>query len=321
MKGWRNILLAKITLLHTKSEDKKPRVKTFTISHHPDPVFDLLGQLLALAVADGVFAASIQDVKVIYDYPIPSYLLGEPLKYKPKNLDQPVIHQPLDGSSNILQLHHESWEGDVLEAPSDLTKHLPPSAVALDMVLDEVLDKASCSLLLNADSTAPTELPDHLQAQFDNDLEIQELVDENIELWEAIKRLGYRTVLSAKGKTPLYHEKMKKLRELSRQKAALREQLMEQARREHFRNAPTERLNAFLGGSDEGDKRRRPLPMAPPPPPNLLIKERRGFMELIHWRTSDLSDNEIYKWQCLSMSLWVEMQGWKEARQVSKLRK
>ncbi|KAI1931890.1 hypothetical protein LOZ66_006984, partial [Ophidiomyces ophidiicola] len=89
VKGRRNILLAKITLLHTKGEDKKPRVKTFTIGHHPDPVFDLLGQLLALAVADGVFAASIQDVKVIYDYPIPSYLLGEPLKYKPKNLDQP----------------------------------------------------------------------------------------------------------------------------------------------------------------------------------------------------------------------------------------
>ncbi|KAI1935734.1 hypothetical protein LOZ57_006872 [Ophidiomyces ophidiicola] len=231
MKGRRNILLAKITLLHTKGEDKKPRVKTFTIGHHPDPVFDLLGQLLALAVADGVFAASIQDVKVIYDYPIPSYLLGEPLKYKPKNLDQPVIRQPLDGSSGRR------------------TSETVPMTYQTFYNYITDLGKAMC----------------------------------------------------------LKHR--------------LTWYLMEQARREHFWNAPTERLNAFLGGSDEGDKRRRPLPMAPPPPPNLLIEKRRGFVELIHRRTSDLSDNEIYKRRCLSMSLWVEMQGRKKAQQVGKLRK
>ncbi|KMU92420.1 hypothetical protein CIHG_10230 [Coccidioides immitis H538.4] len=74
--------------------------KTIFIGHHPDHVFDLLRQLLALAKADGVFTANIQDLKDIYHYPIPDRLKGKPLKYKAKHLNQPAIQQPVSGSNS-----------------------------------------------------------------------------------------------------------------------------------------------------------------------------------------------------------------------------
>lgn len=184
-------------------------------------------------------------------------------------------------------------------------------AAALECPSDKAIDRAARGLLLDADPTAPTELPSHLQTQFDNDTEILELADKNMELWEAMQMLGFRTVLSAKGKTPLYEEKMAVSRELSRQKAMLRQTLMEQARREHFRNAPTERLNAFLDGTGEGGN--TPLPQ-PQQPPMLLIDERRQLVELIRQRTSHLSEDEIHKRRCLSMNLWVGLQGRTEAQ-------
>ncbi|KAI1943088.1 hypothetical protein LOZ66_000783 [Ophidiomyces ophidiicola] len=368
-----NILLAKITLLHTKAEDRKPRVKTFTIGHHPDPIFDILGQLLALAIADGVFAANIQDVQAIYHYPIPPYLSGEPLKYKAKSLDQPVIRQSVNGfngrrTSETIPMTYQRfyhyitdlgkemclkdrltwyvWRRGLISAinynaPSSIRDQVADhdseatavkyylnqqiqfdlQAVALDMASDEAIDKASRSLLLDADPTAPTELPNHLQAQFDNDPQILELAHKNMELWDAIRSLGFRTVLSAKGKTPLYKEKMAKSRELNRQKASMREHLMEQARQEHFRNAPTKRLNAFLANSNEDNKSGLPSTLAAPPPSRLLIEERKDFVEVIQQWTSDLSEDEIYKRRCLCISLWVAMQGRREAGRIGKLKK
>ncbi|KAI1908739.1 hypothetical protein LOZ65_006603 [Ophidiomyces ophidiicola] len=373
VKDRRNILLAKITLLHTKAEERKPRVKTFTIGHHPDPVFDILGQLLALAIADGVFAANIQDVQAIYHYPIPPYLSGEPLKYRAKSLDQPVIRQSVNGSNGrrtsetapmtyqrfyhyITDLGKEMclkdrltwyvWRRGLISAvnynaPSSIRDQVADhdseatavkyylnqqiqfdlQAVALDMASDEALDKASRSLLLDADPTAPIDLPNHLQTQFDNDPEILELAKKNMELWEAIRRLGFRTVLSAKGKTPLYKEKMAISRELNRQKASLRDRLMEQARQEHFRNAPTKRLNAFLAKSDRDDRSGVLSTAAALPPSRLLIEEREAFVEVIQQRTSDLSEDEIYNRRCSSIRLWVAMQGRREAGRIGKLKK
>ncbi|EEQ85975.2 uncharacterized protein BDCG_09244 [Blastomyces dermatitidis ER-3] len=79
--GRPNILLAKATVLHTKSEDKKPRV--------------------------------LED---IYWQPIPSHLQGMNLKIKIKKLDQPVFRQPertAEGyqTSETKPLKASTWQG------------------------------------------------------------------------------------------------------------------------------------------------------------------------------------------------------------------
>lgn len=191
-------------------------------------------------------------------------------------------------------------------------------AAALEFPSEEAIDKAARGLLLDADLTAPTELPDHLQEQLENDPDILELADKNSELWEAIKALGFPTVLSARGKTPLYEEKERVLAELNRQKVQLRKELMEQARRDHFRNAPTERLNAYLNNSDKcGDASHQ----QPQPPPTLLIDERRQFVEVIRLRTSDLSEDEILERRFACMDLWVGLQDRKETQRRGRQKK
>ncbi|KAI1932523.1 hypothetical protein LOZ66_006844 [Ophidiomyces ophidiicola] len=57
------------------------------------------------------------------------------------------------------------------------------------------------------------------------------------------------------------------------------------------------------------DRSGLPSTLAAPPPSRLLIEERKDFVEVIQQRTLDLSEDEIYKRRCLSISLWVAMQG------------
>jgi hypothetical protein len=64
------------------------------IEHEDNLIFDLLSQLLALALHDGIFAADIQDVKDIYTKWIPSHRRGLQLKIKSKWLDVPIFHEP-----------------------------------------------------------------------------------------------------------------------------------------------------------------------------------------------------------------------------------
>ncbi|KAG5296486.1 hypothetical protein I7I50_09670 [Histoplasma capsulatum G186AR] len=94
LAGRPNILLAKVTLLHTKGEDKKPRVKTFVISHNPEPLLDLLGHFLSMAINDEIFAPEFEKLEDIYWYPIPLHLGGMNLKIKAEMLDVPVFRQP-----------------------------------------------------------------------------------------------------------------------------------------------------------------------------------------------------------------------------------
>ncbi|QSS56097.1 hypothetical protein I7I53_04204 [Histoplasma capsulatum var. duboisii H88] len=94
LAGRPNILLAKVTLLHTKGEDKKPRVKTFVISHNPEPLLDLLGHFLSIAIDDKIFTPEFEKLEDIYWYPIPSHLGGMNLKIKAEMLDVPVFRQP-----------------------------------------------------------------------------------------------------------------------------------------------------------------------------------------------------------------------------------
>ncbi|KAI2042179.1 hypothetical protein LOZ43_006838 [Ophidiomyces ophidiicola] len=65
--------------------------------------------------------------------------------------------------------------------PEDQKKNFSARVTVQEVQFDlqaVALDKAFRALHLDADPTAPTELPDHMQAQFDNDPKIQELAPE-----------------------------------------------------------------------------------------------------------------------------------------------
>ncbi|KAF7592473.1 hypothetical protein BBP40_000208 [Aspergillus hancockii] len=92
--GHPNILAAIVSLVHTKGEGRKPRIKRFVIEHEDNPIFDLLAQLLALAWHDEIFAPNFRDIEDIYTHPIPSHRLGMHLKIKRECLDIPIFREP-----------------------------------------------------------------------------------------------------------------------------------------------------------------------------------------------------------------------------------
>ncbi|KAE8386950.1 hypothetical protein BDV23DRAFT_196100 [Aspergillus alliaceus] len=112
--GCPNILAATVTLLHTKGEDRKPRIKRFVIEHEENLIFDLLSQLLALAWHDRIFAADHRDVEDIYTFPIPPHRRGMKLKVKSEYLDKPIFREPehtSDGyrTSDSQPLKSQTW--------------------------------------------------------------------------------------------------------------------------------------------------------------------------------------------------------------------
>jgi hypothetical protein len=57
-------------------------------------MFDLLSQLLALALHDDIFAPDIRDVERIYTKKIPPHRRGMKLKIKREWLDIPIFREP-----------------------------------------------------------------------------------------------------------------------------------------------------------------------------------------------------------------------------------
>ncbi|KAL2838694.1 hypothetical protein BJX68DRAFT_279754 [Aspergillus pseudodeflectus] len=94
VRGRRNLLTAIVTLLHTKGEDRKPRIKRFAIEHEDNLLFNLLSQLLALGIDDDIFVATIWDVADIYTAPLPRHRRGIHLKIKRDKLDLPIFREP-----------------------------------------------------------------------------------------------------------------------------------------------------------------------------------------------------------------------------------
>ncbi|OJD12900.1 hypothetical protein ACJ73_09278 [Blastomyces percursus] len=133
--GQPNILLAKLSILHTKGEDNKPRVKRFVITHHPEPMLDLMGQLLALAIKDNIFAADFKSLDNIYWHEIPAHKTGMQLKIKRKELDTPVFREPEQTStgrrtSDSIPLKASTWSrilknlGILAGLPYSLTQYV-----------------------------------------------------------------------------------------------------------------------------------------------------------------------------------------------------
>ncbi|KAL6229872.1 hypothetical protein BDW75DRAFT_249195 [Aspergillus navahoensis] len=94
--GRPHLLTAIVTLLHTKGEDRKPRIKRFVIEHEDNLLFDLLSQLVALGIDDDIFECTIKDVADIYTAPIPPHRRGIQMKIKRDKLDIPIFREPRD---------------------------------------------------------------------------------------------------------------------------------------------------------------------------------------------------------------------------------
>jgi hypothetical protein len=68
--------------------------KRFVIEHEYNPLFDLLGQLLAMAIHDNVFVADVSDIEKIYRAKIPDHKRGMQLKIRRDKLDLPIFREP-----------------------------------------------------------------------------------------------------------------------------------------------------------------------------------------------------------------------------------
>ena len=64
------------------------------VEHEDNPIFDLLSQLLSLAIDDGIFVVTIKDEADIYTVPIPSHRRGIQMKIKKEKLDIPIFREP-----------------------------------------------------------------------------------------------------------------------------------------------------------------------------------------------------------------------------------
>ncbi|EEP82143.1 predicted protein [Uncinocarpus reesii 1704] len=68
--------------------------KAFVIAHHPEPIFDLLAHLVAMAFYDEALDAESTSLEDIYWHPIPSHCHGMAVKIKGDKLDIPVFREP-----------------------------------------------------------------------------------------------------------------------------------------------------------------------------------------------------------------------------------
>ncbi|OJD22613.1 hypothetical protein ACJ73_06037 [Blastomyces percursus] len=288
-----------------------------------------------MAIDDGIFAAGIKQIDDVYSYSVPEYLMGEPLKIKRKSLDQPVFRKVVEGTNGKrtsinepmtaaqwyrylvaldiavglkYRLTQYVWRRSLIMQST--ARHLRRSS---GVSVHEAVQRAAHGLLLDADITAPTELPDDLQCLFDNDSTLTELRDKKAEVLEAIKSLGFSNMLTAKGKTPLYDKWKSPKAELNRETIHLHEKLMKMARDRHFRNAATERMDRHLKDTAKENSADR----GPPPLPVFQIPERNQLVEIILQRSIRADEDENSRRQ-RTCRLWTALQRRKEFRHPGK---
>ncbi|ODM20278.1 hypothetical protein SI65_03331 [Aspergillus cristatus] len=180
-----NILAAIVTLLHTKGEDWKPRIKRFVVEHEDNPIFDLLSQLLSLAIDDGIFVATIKDKVDIYT-PLKSRTWSRIIKRigirasQAQNLTQKVLRR---GAINAINNRAPSSVRDqVADHESNAVKYYLNEVVDFDTAAafhkrpsNEIVQRELRSATLLADSTAPISLTDAQSWKISNDPEVHRL--------------------------------------------------------------------------------------------------------------------------------------------------
>ncbi|EGE80158.1 hypothetical protein BDDG_03099 [Blastomyces dermatitidis ATCC 18188] len=121
--------------------------------------------------------------------------------------------------------------------------------------------------------------------------------------------MGFCSVPAARGKTPLYKEKMKTVSRLNRGKVHLHSKLKDWQRRWHFRHADTERFNHRLRNGTAGES----LNECPAPPP-LQIPEQRQIIKLTCTGTQQLTEHEQFARRCVCIIAWFKLQRRKEVQ-------
>ena len=64
------------------------------IQHDPNPVLDVLGYLLALAIYDDIFATELKDVEQVYRIEVQPHMNNIELEVKRTKLDLPIFRRP-----------------------------------------------------------------------------------------------------------------------------------------------------------------------------------------------------------------------------------
>ena len=85
--------LASLLISRFEHSDSRGLRKSFVIQHDPNPLFDVLGYLLTLAIHDDVFAMELRDIEEVYQIEIPPHMKDVKLGVKETKLDLPIFHR------------------------------------------------------------------------------------------------------------------------------------------------------------------------------------------------------------------------------------
>ncbi|ODM15441.1 hypothetical protein SI65_09044 [Aspergillus cristatus] len=329
-----NILAAIVTLLHKKGEDWKLRIKRFVIEHEDNPIFDLLSQLLSLAIDDGIFLATIKDEADIYTVPIPSHCRGyrtsnsQPLKSRTwsriikrigiragqaQNLTQKVLRRgAIDAINNRAP---SSVRDQVADHESNAVKYYLNEVVDFDTAAafhkrpsNEIMQKELRSATLLADSTAPIGLTDAQSQRVSKDPEVRRLRKTCRELTAKIHGMGYRAIKDAAG-TEIGEQKRQANAELNSMLTSLRDKAKERNWKRHFRNTDTAIFNQQYEESAGLEKSECQSQF----PRHYQIPEWAGLVRLLCYYTVAKTTEEAHHRRLAYIRLMVRWQGRKES--------
>ncbi|KAI2868214.1 hypothetical protein CBS76997_9684 [Aspergillus niger] len=259
--GRHHILAAIMSILHTKGEGRKFRLKRYVIEHEDNLIFDMLSQLLALAIHDDIFEATIQDVFYIYTVLIPDHRKGIQLKIKREKLDVSVflrsgqernLTQKVFRRGAINAINNSapsSIRDQVADHESNAVKYYLNEIVDFDTAAafhkrpsNEVVQRELRSATLLADKTASIGLTATQAKKITTDPEVRRLRRVCRALTAEIRSQGYKHVKDAAG-TEIGERKKRADAELNSTLTRLREEEKERNRRRHFRKTDTAIFN------------------------------------------------------------------------------
>ncbi|KKK23236.1 hypothetical protein AOCH_004405 [Aspergillus ochraceoroseus] len=163
--------------------------KRFVIEHEENLIFDLLGQLMALAINDDIFVATMKDMADIYTVPIPAHrrvLRQGGINAINNQAPSSVRDQVADHESNAVKYYLNK----VVDFDTAAAFHKRPS--------NKIVQRELRSATLLADHTAPIGLTDAQSRKISRDPEVRRLRRISRGLTARIRAMGL-TIKDAAG--------------------------------------------------------------------------------------------------------------------------
>ena len=157
---------------------------------------------------------------------------------------------------------------------------------------NEVVQKVTRLASLTADASAPTELSLEQKSDLAIHPEVVKLSQRNKTTTQEIHRVGFKNITYARG-TTLFRKKKKAEAHLNRTKKRLRDKMIEQAWKRHFRTADTQAFDAQFSATAASKISIRTTQLAKPIFCN--IPERAAVVQLVCRHTGSLSDNAQFR--------------------------